>query len=312
MIAIDIGYSHVKAMSENGTRVCFPSVVAPASEDLLNGAVKNILKHSVKTNGQEYWVGEAAMQSTNAITTLSREKPAEIHDMLIVTAAYLLDVSEGDTLAVGLPISYYRTQRHELHKRLLMLNDFISVDGNDTKRISFSSVKVFPQALGALFLQDLQDGFIGVIDIGFLTTDYLLFDVRQGQPIPILEACGSIEIGVSQVHQRLATVFHVKTGVNLPIYMQNKAVEKSLRGETLAVAGKEIDLSREIKQICRETTRQVEEAVKSHWRDKIDFTQQIIGIGGGMELLKPYFMLPQLVIMADPVFANAEGFLKLI
>lgn len=313
MIAIDIGYSAVKAISENGMRVCFPSVVAPASEDLLNGAVRNILKHSIKTStGQEYWVGEAALQSSNAISTLSREKPAEIHDMLIATAAYLLGATEGDTLAVGLPISYYRTQRQELHKRLLMLNDFISVDGNDTKRISFGSVKVFPQALGALFLQDLGDGFVGVIDIGYLTTDYLLFDVRQGQPIPILEACGSVEIGVSQIHQRLATVFHAKTGVNLPIYMQDKAVEKSLCGETLVVAGKEIDLSREIKQICRETARQVEEAVKSRWRDKIDFASQILGIGGGMELLKPYFMLPQLVIMADPVFANAEGFLKLI
>lgn len=312
MIAIDIGYSAVKAISENGTRVCFPSVVAPATEDLLNGAISNILKHSVKTNGQEYWVGEAAMQSSSAIATLSREKPAEIHDMLIATAAYLLNAQEGETLAVGLPISYYRGQRQELHRRLLMLNDFVTVDNNPTKRISFGSVKVFPQALGALFLQDLQDGFIGVIDIGFLTTDYLLFDVRQGQPIPILEACGSIEIGVSQVHQRLATVFHAKSGINLPIYMQNKAVDKSLRGETLVVAGKEIDLSREIKQICRETTRQIEEAVKSRWRDKIDFVQQVVGIGGGMELLKPYFTLPQLMVIPDPVFANAEGFLKLI
>ena len=107
MIAIDIGYSAVKAIS-NGTRVCFPSVVAPATEDLLNGAVKNILKHSVKTStGQEYWIGEAALQSSSAIATLSREKPAEIHDMLITTAAYLLNAEEGDTLAVGLP--FYAT-----------------------------------------------------------------------------------------------------------------------------------------------------------------------------------------------------------
>jgi len=231
--------------------------------------------------------------------------------MLIATAAYLLGATEGDTLAVGLPISYYRTQRQELHKRLLMLNDFISVDGNDTKRISFGSVKVFPQALGALFLQDLGDGFVGVIDIGYLTTDYLLFDVRQGQPIPILEACGSVEIGVSQIHQRLAMAFHAKTGINLPLYMQAKALDKALRGESLLVAGKEIDLSRDIKHICQETTRQIVEGVKSHWRDKIDFTGQILGIGGGMELLRPYFKLPQLNIIPDPVYANAQGFLTL-
>lgn len=311
MIAIDIGYSHVKAMSENGTRVCFPSIVAPASEDLLNGAITNILRHSVKTNKQEYWIGEAAMQINSAISTLSREKPAEIHDLFITVAAYLVSATEGDTLAVGLPISYYRSQRQELQKRLLGLNEFISVDGGATKRISFSEVKVYPQALGALFLQDFTEGFTGVIDIGYLTTDYLIFDVQQGQPIPMLEACGSVEIGVSQVHQRLAMAFHAKTGINLPLYMQAKALDKALRGESLLVAGKEIDLSRDIKHICQETTRQIVEGVKSHWRDKIDFTGQILGIGGGMELLRPYFKLPQLNIIPDPVYANAQGFLTL-
>lgn len=313
MIAIDIGYSQVKGISGDGKKVLFPSVVAPASEDLLNGAVKGFLKHSVRTKeGREYWVGEAAMQSSSAISTLSREKPAEIHDLLIATTAYILDAVEGDTLAVGLPISYYKTQRQDLQKRLLEMNEFISVDGGNTKRISFTDVRVFPQALGALFLQELKDGFIGVIDIGYLTTDYLLFDIRAGQPIPILEACGSIEIGVSQVHQRLATAFHAKMGINLPIYMQSKTVSESLNGETLEFPGKQINLTNEIKQINRETTRQIEEAVKSQWRDRVDFTNQIIGIGGGVELLRPYFSLPQLLISQDPVFANATGFLSLL
>jgi plasmid segregation protein ParM len=310
-IGIDIGYSSVKGISENGMRVHFLSVVAPAGENLLNGAIKNILKHTVKTGTGEYRVGEAALQSSSAVSTLSREKPAEIHDLLASTAAYLLSAGEGDTLVVGLPISYYRTQRQELQKRLMMLNEFMSVDSGPIRRISFSDVKVFPQALGALFLQELEDGLIGIIDIGHLTTDYLLFDIQQGQPIPIFEACGSIEIGVSQVHQRLAAAFHVKTGLNLPFFMQNKAVEKSLRGESLTVAGKNVDLSREIKQICRETSIQIEEAVKSHWRDRIDFVQRIVGIGGGMELLRQYFTLRQLEIQPDPVFANAQGFLTL-
>ena len=282
MIAIDIGYSAVKAISDTGTRITFPSVVAPSSEDLLNGVIRNVLRHRIKASGQEYWVGEAAMQSSSAISTLSREKPAEIHDMLVATAAYLLGAEEGNNLVVGLPISYYRTQRQELEKRLLTMNEFISVDGGPTKRISFSKVKVYPQALGALFLQEITEGFAGVI-----------------------------EIGVSQIYQRLATVFHTKTGVNLPIYMQTKAINKSLRGDTLLVAGKEIDLTREIKQICRETTRQIEESVKSYWRDKIDFVHQIAGIGGGMELLRSYFTLSQLNILPNPTYSNAKGFLIL-
>ena len=308
MIAIDIGYSSVKGLNSAGQRVYFPSVIAPASENLLNGAISGGLRHSVKNaQGREYWVGDAALQSSSAVTTLSREKPAEIHDLLIATAAYLLD--EGESLAVGLPISYYRAQRHELQRRLAAMNEFVAVNNGPIKRISFADVRVYPQGLGVLFTQDLRDGLIGVIDIGYLTTDYLLFDIQQGQPAPIIEACGSVEIGVSQAHQRLAGVFHSKTGINLPIFMQEQTLLKSVRGEPVKINGKEISLTTDAQQICQDTARQIEESVKAQWRDRHDFTEIIYGIGGGCELLRPYFSMPQLTIQSDPVWANAQGYL---
>lgn len=309
MIAIDIGYSSVKGLNAAGQRVYFPSVLAPAAENLLNGAITGNLEHTVKTQSREYWVGEAAMQSSSAVTTLSREKPAEIHDLLVATAAYLLHADEGDILAVGLPISYYRTQRQELQRRLAALNEFITVDGGEIKRVSFADVKVYPQGLGVLFSQDLRDGLIGILDIGYLTTDYLLFSIQNSQPTPIIEACGSVEIGVSQAHQRLAGAFHAKTGINLPIYMQRQTLEKSLQGELIKINSKEITLTTDAQQICQDTARQIEESVKAQWRDRYDFVEDIIGIGGGCELLRPYFSMPQLLIQNDPVWANAQGFL---
>lgn len=310
MIAIDIGYSSVKGLNSAGQRVYFPSVIAPASENLLNGAINGSLKHTVKNaQGREYWVGEAALQSSCAVSTLSREKPAEIHDLLTATAAYLLHAEEGDTLAVGLPISYYRAQRQELQRRLGAMNEFVSVDGDQIKRISFAEVKVYPQGLGVLFANDLRDGLVGVIDIGYLTTDYLLFSIQNGQPIPIIEACGSVEIGVSQAHQRLAGVFHSKTGINLPIYRQEQTLLKSVQGEPVKINGKEISLTTDAQQICQDTARQIEESVKAQWRDRHDFTEIIYGIGGGCELLRPHFTMPQLVVQPDPVWANAQGYL---
>lgn len=308
MIAIDIGYSSVKGLNSAGQRVYFPSVIAPASENLLNGAINGGLRHSVKNaQGREYWVGEAATQSSSAVSTLSREKPAEIHDLLIATAAYLLD--EGEALAVGLPISYYRAQRHELQRRLTAMNEFVSVDGGPIKRVSFADVRVYPQGLGVLFTHELRDGLVGVIDIGYLTTDYLLFSIQNGQPIPIIEACGSVEIGVSQAHQRLAGVFHSKTGINLPIFMQANILEKSIKGEPVKINNREISLIADVQQICENTTRQIQEAVKAQWRDRYDFTEIIYGIGGGCELLRPYLNMPQLDIQPDPVWANAQGYL---
>lgn len=310
MIAIDIGYSSVKGLNSAGQRVYFPSVIAPASENLLNGALPGGIEHHVKdSQGREYWVGEAALQSSCAVSTLSREKPAEIHDLLVATAAYLLHAEEGDTIAVGLPISYYRSQRQELQRRILAANEFISVDSGEIKRISFADVKVYPQGLGVLFSQELRDGLIGVIDIGYLTTDYLLFYVQQGWPSPIIEACGSVEIGVSLIYQRLASVFHAKTGANLPIYMQANILEKSIKGEPVKINGKEISLTTDAQQICQDTARQIEEAIKAQWRDRHDFTEIIYGIGGGCELLRPHFTMPQLVVQPDPVWANAQGYL---
>jgi plasmid segregation protein ParM len=41
-------------------------------------------------------------------------------------------------------------------------------------------------------------GLVALLDIGSYTTDYLVFDVRGGQPVPVSECCGSIEAGVRQ------------------------------------------------------------------------------------------------------------------
>ena len=67
-IAVDVGYSSVKGVSEHG-RVMFPSVVAPASEDLLAGVVKSAIVCRVHLRRkmddiEEQLVGDAALIDT--------------------------------------------------------------------------------------------------------------------------------------------------------------------------------------------------------------------------------------------------------
>jgi hypothetical protein len=84
-IAVDIGYSSVKGVSEYG-RVMFPSVVAPASEDLL---VKSNIAHRVHlrrtlVDVEEHLVGDAAVMSALATSCLAlREKPDVVHAVLL-------------------------------------------------------------------------------------------------------------------------------------------------------------------------------------------------------------------------------------
>jgi len=70
------------------------------------------------------------------------------------------------------------------------------------KHISFNRVDVFPQ--GAVVLLCYQSmfpmsGYVGLIDIGTYTTEYILLQMKSGKPLPILEASGSVEAGVHLV-----------------------------------------------------------------------------------------------------------------
>ena len=65
---------------------------------------------------QEKFVGKLALNSTAAQHFVARhEKPADMHDLLLLTAAYLCDAGSfsavsqrKDDLVVGLPLSFYR------------------------------------------------------------------------------------------------------------------------------------------------------------------------------------------------------------
>ncbi|HHY31285.1 MAG TPA: ParM/StbA family protein [Syntrophaceticus sp.] len=182
-ISIDIGYGYTKAVSDTGHRLSFPSVVAPTHMDLFNGVFNNSTGHKVKIftpdEEQEKLVGELALNSTAAQNLVARhEKPADMHDLLLLTAAFLCDAGAKsavsdieNSLVVGLPLSFYRGQKEALKERLSKLTVWVSVDGKERKYISFKNVSVLPQGAGALVSLGEQlpkSGMIGLIDIGTL------------------------------------------------------------------------------------------------------------------------------------------------
>jgi plasmid segregation protein ParM len=115
-IAVDVGYSSVKGVSEHG-RVMFPSVVAPASEDLLAGVVKGNIVHRVHLRRkmddvEEQLVGDAAVMSALAAGCLAlREKPGAVHDTLLLTAAYLLWQKQAQRFSCRKQCSYVSDRR---------------------------------------------------------------------------------------------------------------------------------------------------------------------------------------------------------
>jgi len=321
-VAADVGYGYTKAVSTSGKRACFPSVVAPAVEDPLAGALSGGPGHRVQVrrlNGEidEKLVGEAALRSLAAVTTLSREKPREMHDWLVLAAAYLCGVGGGGVfpgqadLAVGLPLAYYRSQKEALAERLKRLAAWVSVDGGEERYISFNRVLVLPQGAGAVAACPEmlpEEGLVGVVDVGQYTTDYLLLEIGSGKPVPVLDCCGSAEVGVHLIHRIVAAEFQAKTGAPLPVEMR----EGVIKTRKITFNGRTVDLYAAVEKAIFDAAQAVSQRVLGAWGNRAGFVRAVLLVGGGSVLLKDHLekCLPGVAVPEDPVYANAVGFLK--
>jgi len=327
-VGIDVGYGFVKAVSPVA-RVSFPSVVAPYIEDPLSGLFYDGTGHRVrvrKANGEveEKLVGEAALRSLAATATLSREKPAALHDLMLLAAAYLAGAGDKGPfpkqvdLAVGLPLAYFRAQKDALKKRLEGLAAWVSVDGGEERYISFGKVLVFPQGAGVVLAGDVVlpgNGYLGVVDVGTYTIDYLLFEDRgDGVPRPLPEACGSLEAGVNLLHRALAAEFQRQTGAPLAPSMYQEVVEDALAGRPIHYAGKDIHLEEKLLKARRDVAQAIAQGVLAAWSSRASFVAMTLLAGGGAclfgeELLRS---LPGARVAKEPLFANAMGYLKMV
>lgn len=325
--AVDIGYGFTKAVSSTGARACFPSVVAPGGTDLgLDGLLGGEGPgHAMKVRfldglKGEYLVGEAAQGSFLASGFLGAEKPADLHDLLLLTACALVDAGGRGPfpgqcdLAVGLPLAFYRAQKDALKARLEGLAAWVSVDRGEEQYISFRRVLVIPQGAGVVFAQGLPQGrgFAGVMDVGQYTTDFLLVDLRTFNPV--VEACGSVEAGCHLVAQRVAQAYLSKTGRPLPPRMERSVLDAAREGQPVPFRGKEVYLAADYEAAVRDVAATVSRQVLSAWRDVADMIGVTYLAGGGSLLLGEHLArtLPNPVLVNDPVFANAAGYLRIL
>ncbi|MDK2784782.1 MAG: plasmid segregation protein ParM [Bacillota bacterium] len=324
LVAVDVGYGYVKAVSAAGRRVCFPSIAAPRSGDL---GINDLLGgrgpgHAVSVRYEdgckgEYLVGEAARGSYLASAFLGAEKPADLHDLLLLTACALLtggdDCVVHADLAVGLPLAFYKAQRAALAARLENLAAWVGVDDENERKICFTRVLVIPQGVGVVFSQRLPHGrgYAGVIDVGQYTTDYLLVDLST--MTPVVDACGSVEAGCHLVAQRINQAYLVKTGRPLPPRLEQWALEALKDGCALPYRGGELDLSEEFDAAVRDAAATITRQVLSAWRDIVDMIAVTYLAGGGALLFGEHLSaLPRPVPVKEPVFANALGYLRML
>lgn len=316
-IAIDVGYSHVKAVTSEGKRISIPSVTSPYRDLLdfsLNGTGHTVEIRQLDGHVNRHFVGDLAVREGRNIAsfTLDREKHKHPnHDILVLTAARILGAKPGATLVAGLPLAYYSAQKAELQKHLEHIHAEVSVDGGSPGRVSFGKVVIVPQGAGALMaVPDLpKSGLVCLVDIGQKTTDYVTAEIIKGKVRAVSSLCGSVENGVFTVFEALMSAFQAVTGAPLAV----GKVPGILTTGQVFFRGREIDLRGAVAQAKRSTAQAIVDHVLAALGDQADFVRRWYLAGGGAEALNFEGLFPgEALILSEPVFANAEGFLKAV
>lgn len=326
VLGLDIGFGFTKATNGKES-LMFKSLIGDAEEiqfmsDFAMASPTDSLH--VTVNGQDYFVGDyAEKQSTVRHYTLEQDKlVTDFLQVLALTAIGLLTEKYVPLQIVsGLPVMYFREYRDKFKKTLQGHHEvtYHQSDGTEIqRRLNISKVRLIPQPFGSMLNlilndrgkisnRDLSREKVGVIDIGFNTTDYILFDKLHY----INRGSKTIKLGISDCFRQIAEKIRQKSGVSIELYRLYDPVEIG----TIKLKGQEYNLEKTREQVYKQTAEVIANEVNQAWADDWDMDAMIITGGGSKELagyMKP--LLNGQIIMPDPDqdirLNNVQGYLK--
>ncbi len=322
-IAVDIGYGFVKLLIGQQS-VRFPSVVGMARE-------LNYLSHLSKYNqpldnlqmnidGRNYFVGNLAVrQSDLASRSLEQNRVIDPNaKVLLLTAIGLLTQWEDQqfNLVTGLPTSYYANYGRAWAQKLVGQYNVGIQQNNQTKqkKISLKEVQIIPQPFGTLYdqmlntigdiiNQELGKMLVGIVDIGFKTTDFAAAHSLEF----IDHLSSSTSTGIANVHRLMANYLQNNFKLEKQDYELDEIVEEAVA----RVAGESQDLCDIRNGFFEQTAHKIINELSTRW----DYRQFdiILLTGGGGEGLSQYIIphFPNMVLVDDAQYANVRGFQKL-
>lgn len=324
-IGIDLGYGFVKATDGKKDKM-FPSVVGQARTlryTTEEGSEQNIIKNlNVSIDGQEFFVGELAnRQSDVVLFSLEENRMDEkITKVLLVTSLALL--AEGKTtnfnVATGLPVGFFVDTKQTLAQRFKGRHSIILRRHQKIEQeqlLIVNEVKVLPQPFGTLFDlildyngtlvdENLAASKIGIIDIGFRTTDYIVVDNMEN----IDRFSGSSNTALSTAYIIISEMLKEEFKITKPIYQLDEIV----RSGNIRISGKTYNLDEIKKHAFSVVADKLVTEINSLWVNKWELDTVFISGGGGVaiaEYLKPYF--DNCIVVKEAQFANVYGFRKL-
>lgn len=323
-IGVDVGYGFVKATT-GSNKYIFPSVVGEAREiryktDLTtNSTLKNLI---IEVDNEQYFVGDLAIRQSDLMqSTISDKRINSIENrVLFLTAFALLDgIGTGISkfnLVTGLPVDEYLQYKDLLIDKLTKDHVIKLVNGtkNDNKLIQIERCKVIPQPFGTIFnkllddygnIQDkeLASMNIGVIDIGFRTSDYAVANKLEF----VDKLSSSTTTALSTAYRIISRKLKEVYDINKPIHQ----LEEIIRKRSFTYNGKDVDISDLVDKALSLTAGNIVSEINSLWPDIWEMDRIYITGGGGLAL-GDYFneYLDNYIVVPGGQFSNVEGYLK--
>jgi plasmid segregation protein ParM len=215
---------------------------------------------------------------------------------MALTAAGLLikngTINVPVNLVSGLPIGYFK-RHHERFPGILAGHHAVTYHYPNGQTISraiyINKVRMLPQPLGSILnllmdeqgrisQRELASQKIGVVDIGFRTTDFSIMDRLRH----IDRGSRTIDSGISKAFGLIAQKLQEKCGVAVELYRLYQAVEEG----TIRMRGKPINFTAIRDQVFEQLAGAIAGEIDRLWADDWDMDMILLTGGGSRELAK--------------------------
>jgi len=325
MAGVDVGFGFTKA-TDGESSVLFKSIIGepqPRSMDDNFFSSEAIPGVHLTLDGRSYFVGDLAESESRVRQfTLDQAQLMTQHFRTLALAA-LARVVPGRVpvnVVTGLPVGYFMEYKDKLTQALVGEHTLHIHDSPQESEfvLNINRARVIPQPYGSLvdylfredgtvLRADAARQKIGVVDIGFKTTDFTVCKgFRHSE-----RGSRTTDTGIAKAFTYISEALNDMSGVNVEIYRLYDAVREG----SIKIRGAEYDLSKVKDEVFGRLATAVSGDMERVWADDWDLDLVLVAGGGGealYEYLKPLVRgeLALLKTQEDPRMGNVYGYVK--
>jgi len=326
IVGIDVGFGFTKAYNGKNS-VIFKSLIGDATDiqfRSLLGDDSSASNLHITLDDKSYFLGSyAELQSNIREFTLDQDKLIEdfVKILAIAAAGICTDTASPLNVVSGLPVGYLKRDTKKFKKMIKGSHEitFHNRDGKDvTKTITIEKIHIIPQPIGSIFNlifddqgkiknKGLAKQKLGVVDIGFRTSDFSIFDHLQY----IERGSSTMDTGISKCFSVIANKLRQESNINIELYRMFQFIESGM----IKIRGKEYNISNLKKRVYTHAAAAIASDLNRLWENDWDIDTIILSGGGSVELSE--YLSPNIdgnVIPlgkdVDARFNNVQGYCK--